>query len=169
GREEPFPGEERVLVPSPREVATYDLKPEMSAREVTQKLLDAFDRFDLMVCNLANLDMVGHTGIIPAAIRAVETVDECVGRIAARVLESGAQMLLTADHGNAEEMLDAGGGPQTAHSLNPVPLVLVGAGHEGRTLRSGGKLGDLAPTILDLWGCPQPEAMTGRSLLEGTR
>ena len=165
GREDPFAGEERVLVPSPREVATYDLKPEMSAAEVTDKLLERFSEHDLLVCNLANLDMVGHTGIMDAAIRAVETVDACVGRIVERVLADGARMLLTADHGNAEEMLDRHGRVQTAHSLNPVPLVLVGHGMEGTRLRPG-RLGDLAPTILGLWGLERPGEMTGQCLAE---
>jgi len=164
GVEQPVPGEERVLIPSPREVATYDLKPEMSAREVTEALLARRRGFDLCVCNLANLDMVGHTGIIPAAIKACETVDECVGRIVAAFLADGGQVFLTADHGNAEEMLDAQGGPQTAHSTNPVPLVHID-GKGGRALRPG-KLGDIAPTILASWGQAQPDSMTGASLFE---
>ena len=171
GREEPFPGEERVLVPSPREVATYDLKPQMSAEEVTDKFVEQWQsgRYSLVVCNLANLDMVGHTGIIPAAIKACETVDACVARIVETVLADGGRVLLTADHGNAEEMIDKNGEPQTAHSLNPVRLVLIGAEYEGRLSdvfrQEGGKLGDLAPTILDLWSVEKPAAMTGESLL----
>jgi 2,3-bisphosphoglycerate-independent phosphoglycerate mutase len=162
GVEEPLPGEERILIPSPREVATYDLKPQMSAREVTEALLARRAEFDLCVCNLANLDMVGHTGIIPAAVAACETVDECVGRLVSAFLDAGGQVFLTADHGNAEEMLDASGGPQTAHSTNPVPLVHLDAGG-GRPLKPG-KLGDIAPTILDSWSLPQPAAMSGQSL-----
>ncbi|MBU1039910.1 MAG: 2,3-bisphosphoglycerate-independent phosphoglycerate mutase [Proteobacteria bacterium] len=162
GVEEPVAGEERVLIPSPREVATYDLKPEMSAREVTEALLARRREFDLCVCNLANLDMVGHTGIIPAVIKACETVDECVGRIVDAFLADGGQVFLTADHGNSEEMLDAEGHTQTAHSLNPVPLVHIDT-KGGRTLKPG-KLGDIAPTILASWGQPQPDAMTGASL-----
>lgn len=162
GVEEPVPGEERVLIPSPREVATYDLKPEMSARQVTETLLSRRREFDLCVCNLANLDMVGHTGIIPAVITACETVDECVGCIVAAFLADGGQVFLTADHGNAEEMLDAQGNTQTAHSLNPVPLVHIDP-NGGRTLRPG-KLGDIAPTILASWGQAQPGSMTGASL-----
>jgi len=164
GVEDPLPGEERILIPSPREVATYDLKPEMSAREVTAALLEKRSAFDLCVCNLANLDMVGHTGVIPAAVAACETVDECVGRLVAAFLADGGQIFLTADHGNAEEMIDAQGGPQTAHSTNPVPLVHIdGAG--GHRLRSG-RLGDIAPTILASWGVAQPAAMTGASLFD---
>ena len=162
GLEEPVPGEERVLIPSPREVPTYDHKPEMSAREVTELLLTRRRDFDFCVCNLANLDMVGHTGLIPAAISACETVDECVGRLVEAFLADGGQVFLTADHGNAEEMLDASGGPQTAHSTNPVPLVHIDP-KGGRTLRPG-KLGDIAPTILASWGQAQPDTMTGASL-----
>ncbi|MBU1230813.1 MAG: 2,3-bisphosphoglycerate-independent phosphoglycerate mutase [Proteobacteria bacterium] len=165
GVEEPLPGEERVMVPSPREVPTYDHKPEMSAREVTLALLERRREFDLCVCNLANLDMVGHTGIIPAVITACETVDECVGRIVDAFLSDGGQVFLTADHGNAEEMLDALGGAQTAHSTNPVPLLHADQGG-GRRLKPG-KLGDIAPTILASWGQPKPDSMTGASLFEG--
>ncbi len=166
GVEEPFPGEERALIPSPREVATYDLKPEMSCDQVADKLLQEWGRgvHSLAVCNLANLDMVGHTGIIEAAVKACETVDAAVGRIAEAVLGSGGTILLTADHGNAEEMLDAEGRPQTAHSKNAVPLVLLRHGGDAVGLEPG-VLGDIAPTILDLWGAAKPEAMTGRSLL----
>ncbi|OIO01349.1 MAG: phosphoglycerate mutase (2,3-diphosphoglycerate-independent) [Desulfovibrionaceae bacterium CG1_02_65_16] len=162
GVEDAVPGEERVLIPSPREVATYDLKPRMSAREVTEALLARHADFDLCVCNLANLDMVGHTGIIPAAIQACETVDECVGRLVPAFLNAGGQVFLTADHGNAEEMLDASGGPQTAHSTNPVPLLHINASG-GRALAPG-KLGDIAPTILATWGLTKPAAMSGTSL-----
>jgi 2,3-bisphosphoglycerate-independent phosphoglycerate mutase len=165
GVEDALPGEERVLIPSPREVPTYDHKPQMSAREVTEELLARRREFDLCVCNLANLDMVGHTGIIPAVITACETVDECVGRIVEACLADGGQVFLTADHGNAEEMVDALGGPQTAHSTNPVPLVHID-GQGGRPLRPG-KLGDIAPTILASWGQPQPDSMTGVSLFKG--
>jgi len=162
GVEEPLPGEERVLIPSPREVATYDLKPQMSARAVTEALLARRADFDLCVCNLANLDMVGHTGVIPAAILACETVDECVGRLVSAFVAAGGQVFLTADHGNAEEMLDATGGPQTAHSTNPVPFLHIDP-HGGRALKNG-KLGDIAPTILASWGLTQPAAMSGASL-----
>jgi 2,3-bisphosphoglycerate-independent phosphoglycerate mutase len=164
GREEPFPGEDRVLIPSPRDVATYDLKPGMSAELVTETLLSKWGEYDLAVCNLANLDMVGHTGIIPAVIQACETVDACVGRLVERVLSTGGRVLLTADHGNAEEMIDKNGGPQTAHSTNPVALVYVEEGAPGAQVAPG-VLGDLAPTILELWGLPRPEAMTGTPLV----
>ena len=164
GVEEPVPGEERELIPSPREVATYDLKPEMSARAVTDRLLERRKSFDLCVCNLANLDMVGHSGVIPAVIKACEIVDECVGRIVAAFLADGGQVFLTADHGNAEEMLDAQGHTQTAHSLNPVPLVHIDP-NGGRRLKPG-RLGDIAPTILASWGLAQPASMTGASLFE---
>ena len=121
GREEPFPGEDRELVASPRDVATYDLKPEMSAAEVTARLLKLMPDYDLLVCNLANLDMVGHSGKIEATLRAVETVDACAGKLVDAMLARGGRVLLTADHGNAEEMLDQDGDPQTAHSKNPCP------------------------------------------------
>jgi 2,3-bisphosphoglycerate-independent phosphoglycerate mutase len=162
GVEEPLLGEERELVPSPREVPTYDHKPEMSAREVTEVLLARRKDFDLCVCNLANLDMVGHTGIISAAIEACEVVDECVGRLVPAFVEAGGQVFLTADHGNAEEMLDAKGGAQTAHSTNPVPLLHADA--RGGKRIAPGKLGDIAPTILASWGMDQPAAMSGQSL-----
>lgn len=162
GVEEPLPGEDRVLIPSPREVATYDLKPQMSALEVTQALLERKGAFDLCVCNLANLDMVGHTGVIPAAVAACEVVDQCVGRLVEAFLADGGQVFLTADHGNAEEMLDAAGGPQTAHSTNPVPLLHADP-TGGRPLRPG-KLGDIAPTILASLGLDKPAAMTGECL-----
>ncbi len=169
GVEEPLPGEERIMVPSPRDVPTYDLKPQMSAVEVTDRLVEALKsgRFDFLVCNLANMDMVGHTGIIPAVIAAVETVDVCVGRIRAAVHAVAGTLLITADHGNAEEMLTPEGTPQTAHSKNPVALVVAEVGAPGKPLRSGGKLADIAPTVLQLMGIPQPAEMTGQSLLEG--
>ncbi len=167
GREEPFPGEERVLVPSPRDVATYDLKPEMSAAQVTDSFLERWNAgdIDFAVCNLAILDMVGHTGIIPAVITACETVDACVGRIVEAVLARGGRVLLTADHGNAEEMIDADGQPQTAHSKNPVNLVLIEGDGRARPKLRAGVLGDIAPTILALWGVSKPARMTGESLL----
>lgn len=164
GREEPFEGEDRVLVPSPREVDTYDQKPQMSAEEVTDKLIARLPEYDLCVCNLANLDMVGHTGIIPAALKACETVDACVGRIVEAMLNIGGQVLLTADHGNAEEMIGTDGGPQTAHSTNPVPFVLISQSASSISLAPG-KLGDIAPTILELLGAEKPKAMTGISLI----
>lgn len=165
GREEPFPAEDRILVPSPREVATYDQKPQMSAEEVTDKLINALPDYSLCICNLANLDMVGHSGIIPAAIAACETVDACVGKIVEAVTKLGGQIFLTADHGNAEEMIDANGGPQTAHSLNEVPLVFIGDIFKGRT-PSTGALCDIAPSILNVMGISVPKEMTGKNLIE---
>ncbi|MEW5773102.1 MAG: 2,3-bisphosphoglycerate-independent phosphoglycerate mutase [Thermodesulfobacteriota bacterium] len=166
GREEPFPGEERVLTPSPREVATYDLKPEMSVFEVARRFRERWGKggISLAVCNLANLDMVGHTGMLTAAIAACQAVDTAVADIVGAVRASGGRVLLTADHGNSEEMIDSRGGPHTAHTLNQVPLVLLDDDWKGRTLRPG-KLADIAPTILDLWGVERPAAMTGKSLL----
>lgn len=170
GREEPFPGEDRVLVPSPREVPTYDLKPEMSAPEVAREFLSRWPKGDyaLGVVNLANLDMVGHTGDIRAAQAACRAVDEAAQAIISTVLQEGGRVILTADHGNAEEMLDAQGGTQTAHSMNPVPILLIGPDSNEESDMPGlidGKLGDVAPTILDLWGLNKPEEMTGVSLL----
>lgn len=167
GREEPFPGEDRRLIPSPRDVATYDLKPQMSAVQVTDTMLKewATAQYGFVVCNLANPDMVGHTGIIPAAIKACETVDACAARIIETVLESGGRLLITADHGNVEEMLTPDGKPQTAHTTNKVTLVVLDDGSV-KKLRPDGKLGDIAPTILRLWGLPVPKEMTGQSLLE---
>ena len=167
GSEVPSPGEERVLIPSPQEVATYDQKPAMSAPEVTDRLIERIGTgvFDFIVLNYANPDMVGHTGILEAAIAAMETVDACVGRVVDAVLAAGGSLLITADHGNCEQMLDAQGNVQTAHSSNPVPLILVDPEHRGQPLRQG-ILADLAPTILALMGLKKPVEMTGRCLLE---
>lgn len=167
GVEEPFAGEDRVLIPSPKEVSTYDQKPEMSAYLVTEELLKRIDedKYDVIILNLANCDMVGHTGMVPAAIKAVEAVDSCVGRITAKVLEKEGALLITADHGNAEQMADENGGPFTAHTCNPVWLVLVDEARKGATLREGGRLADIAPTMLDILGLPKPKEMTGESLL----
>lgn len=164
GLETPFPGEDRQLLPSPKTVATYDLKPEMSVFEVTKTVLAALDskHYDLIVCNFANLDMVGHTGIIPAAIKACQAVDHCVGQVMQAVGNLGGTLLVTADHGNAEDMLDTAGNPKTSHSLNPVPFVYVGPRQV--TVRQG-RLADVAPTILDIMGLPQPAEMTGQTLL----
>ncbi len=165
GREEPYPGEARIMVPSPK-VATYDLQPEMSARELTQKAVAAIQSgvYDLIILNFANPDMVGHTGVLRAAIKAVETVDAGLGAIAQAVAGQGGALLVTADHGNCETMRDPEtGGPHTAHTTNPVPVLLAG-GPEGRGLADG-ILADLAPTLLALMGVAQPGAMTGKSLL----
>lgn len=166
GREEPYPGEDRRLVPSPK-VATYDLQPEMSCFEVTRGLMEAIrsGAYHLLVCNLANGDMVGHSGILTAAIQACRVVDEAIRRIAEVTLEVGGILIITADHGNTDCMVDEQGQPHTAHTMNPVPCVIVGQGFEGRRLRQGGALCDVAPTILQLLGLPQPPEMDGRSLL----
>ena len=164
GQETPFTGEDRILVPSPK-VATYDLQPEMSAPELTDKAVQAIDsgQYDLIVLNFANPDMVGHTGVLAAAIKAVETVDTGLGRIADAIRRQHGALLVTADHGNCELMKDPEtGGPHTAHTTNPVPIVLIGGGD--RTIHEG-RLADLAPTLLDLMGIPQPKEMTGRSLV----
>jgi len=167
GVEEPFPGEDRCLIPSPKEVATYDQKPEMSAYLVTDELLRQIDRdvFDVIVLNFANADMVGHTGILSAAVRAIEAVDSCVGRLADKILGLGGLLLITADHGNAEIMVDESGGPHTAHTTDRVPFILVDDSRRGATLRSNGILADIAPTILYLFGISQPKEMTGTNLL----
>ena len=166
GRETAFPGEARILVPSPK-VATYDLQPEMSAPEVTDKVVEAIrsGRFDVVVLNYANPDMVGHTGVLDAAIKAVETVDACLGRLAEAVEAMGGTLVITADHGNAETMRDPGTGePHTAHTLNPVPFIVVNP--PGAVARvDDGRLADVAPTLLDILGLEKPGAMTGRSLL----
>ena len=180
GREEPFPLEDRILVNSPKDVATYDLKPQMSVLEVTDRFLEAWAAgpekdgvpYTLAVCNLANPDMVGHTGVIEAAVKALEYVDGCVARLVEVVLSSGGRVLMTADHGNVDVMLDETAHPQTAHTCNQVPLVVVERGADGERavpLRSGGKLGDIAPTLLDLWGLAKPGVMSGESLVEGVR
>ncbi len=169
GEEAPFAGEERILVPSPR-VATYDLKPEMSAPEVTDRLVAAIegDRFDLIVVNYANADMVGHTGDLAAAVRAIEALDTCLGRLAGAVRSAGGALAITADHGNAETMHDdRTRQPHTAHTTNPVPFVVVGLPEDasGAADLRGGRLADVAPTLLELLGLPRPAEMTGASLL----
>ena len=166
GEEKQYPGEDRILVPSPK-VETYDMKPEMSAYEVTDKVCEALenDKYDVVILNFANTDMVGHTGSLQAAIKAVEAVDECVGKIVKIIEEKQGNLLITADHGNAEQMIDyKTGEPHTAHTTNPVPIILVTANKEYK-LKENGKLADLAPTMLDLMGIKQPEEMTGESLL----
>lgn len=164
GREEEWGGEERRLVESPRDVPTYDHKPEMSARAAASAFIEGWQkdspRFGII--NFANPDMVGHTGVIPAAVSAIEAVDDCLGRVVETVLASGGACLITADHGNADNMLEPDGSPNTAHSLNPVPLILT---VEGPALTGGGILADVAPTILEALGIDQPEEMTGHSLI----
>jgi 2,3-bisphosphoglycerate-independent phosphoglycerate mutase len=165
GRETVFPGEERILVPSPK-VATYDQQPEMSAAEVTEKVVEAIraHRFDVIVLNYANSDMVGHTGRLDAAVEAVETVDTCLGRLSEAVEQAGGTLVITADHGNAEMMSDPETGePHTAHTLNPVPFIVINPSTAVQQLADG-RLSDVAPTLLDLLGLPQPAAMTGHSL-----
>ena len=165
GVEEPNEGEDRILVKSPK-VATYDLKPEMSAYEVCDKLVEAIksDKYDVIIINFANPDMVGHTGVEDAAIKAVEAVDECVGRAVEAIKEVNGQMFICADHGNAEQLIDEETGePFTAHTTNQVPFILVNA--EGYGLREGGCLADIAPTLIELMGMEQPKEMTGKSLL----
>jgi len=162
GREQEWPGESRVLVPSPREVGTYDKKPEMSAAEVAARVAAEAANYDFVIVNFANPDMVGHTGSIPAAIAAVETTDRALGVVLDAVRRAGGTALVTADHGNAETMLAPDGvSPHTAHTTNPVPLVVT---DPKLTLRDGGELSDLAPTILSMLGIPQPGEMTGRAL-----
>ena len=166
GDETPFPGEDRIMVHSPK-VATYDLQPQMSAPEVTDKVIGAIDsgKYDLIVLNFANCDMVGHTGFFDAAVKAVETIDAGIGRIYDALQKNNGTAIITADHGNAEMMIDAeSGGPHTAHTINPVPCLLVN-GPDGAKIRPGGKLADIAPTILELLKIEKPIEMTGESLL----
>jgi 2,3-bisphosphoglycerate-independent phosphoglycerate mutase len=167
GVETPYPGEERILVPSPK-VATYDLKPEMSADEVTDRLVDAIRsrQYGAIICNFANGDMVGHTGNLAAATRAIEVLDECIGRAVAAMRDAGGEVLITSDHGNAETMLDeASRQPHTAHTLNVVPLLYVG---RKAKIANRGALQDVAPTLLAMMGLPQPPQMTGKSLIAFT-
>jgi 2,3-bisphosphoglycerate-independent phosphoglycerate mutase len=167
GREDSYPGEDRIMVPSPK-VATYDLQPEMSAQELTDKAVDAIrsGKYALIVLNYANPDMVGHTGILSAAIKAVEVVDTGVGQLAQAVQDAGGALLITADHGNCELMRDPDtGGAHTAHTTNPVPLLLMGPGDVSL---AEGRLSDVAPTLLELMNLPKPIEMTGASLLRRT-
>jgi 2,3-bisphosphoglycerate-independent phosphoglycerate mutase len=166
GVEQPFPGEDRVLVPSPK-VATYDLKPEMSAGGIAQAVVKAVEdgTFDVMVVNFANADMVGHSGKIEPTIKAVETVDACLGEIEKAVRARGGAMLITADHGNAEQMIDpATGGPHTAHTTNPVPFIVVSENAKQFTLKQNGSLRDISPTILGMLNLAEPKEMTGKDL-----
>ena len=165
GVEAPFEGEDRALIASPK-VATYDLQPEMSAFEVADECVKRIEsgKYDVIILNFANCDMVGHTGIFEAAVKAVEAVDTCAGKVINAVLAAGGQVLLTADHGNADQMREPDGAPFTAHTTNPVPFLVAGAGDV--KLREGGVLADIAPTMLKLMGLPQPEEMTGKSIIE---
>ena len=165
GVEQPYEGEDRILVKSPA-VATYDLQPEMSAYEVTDKLVAAIKtgKYDMIILNYANCDMVGHTGVFEAAVKAVEAVDECVGKVVTAIREMDGVALITADHGNADKMIDTDGSPFTAHTTNPVPFILVNA-DPAYKLREGGCLADIAPTLIELMGMKQPAEMTGKSLL----
>lgn len=166
GKEEPYKNEDRALVKSPK-VATYDLQPEMSAYEVCDEMVRRIEseKYDVIILNFANCDMVGHTGVFDAAVKAVEAVDTCVGRIVTALAKVGGAMLLTADHGNADKMYEADGSPFTAHTTNPVPLLVYGV--PGAVLRDGGRLADLAPTMLKLMGLAQPQEMTGKSIITG--
>ena len=166
GEEEPNIGEDRVLIPSPK-VATYDLQPEMSAYEVAEKAAERIrsGKYDLMILNFANPDMVGHTGVLEAAIKAVEAVDECVGKAVEAIKEVDGTMFICADHGNAEQLIDyKSGAPFTAHTTNPVPFILVNY-DPAYTLREGGCLADIIPTLIEVMGKEQPKEMTGKSLL----
>ena len=165
GVEATFPGEDRALIHSPK-VATYDLKPEMSAYEVCEESVKRIesDKYDMIILNYANCDMVGHTGVFDAAVKAVEAVDACVGRTADAVLQKGGTVIITADHGNADKMYEADGSPFTAHTTNPVPFVIVGRGTELK-LRTDGRLADISPTMLDLMDIPVPKEMTGKSII----
>ncbi|SOC40175.1 2,3-bisphosphoglycerate-independent phosphoglycerate mutase [Ureibacillus acetophenoni] len=164
GSEQTFPGEERILIPSPK-VPTYDLKPEMSAYEVTEALLQAIeeDKFDAIILNFANPDMVGHSGMLEPTIKAIETVDECLGKIVDAIIEKGGAAIITADHGNSDEVVTIKGEPMTAHTTNPVPVIVT---KSDVVVRDGGILADLAPTMLKLLGLKQPEEMTGKPLIE---
>ena len=166
GVEEPNPGEDRILVPSPK-VATYDLQPEMSAPEVCEKLIEAIrsHKYDAIIINFANPDMVGHTGVLEAAVKAVETVDECVGKTVETLVEEGGNMFLCADHGNCEQMIDYGTGePWTAHTTNPVPFVIINY-PDAKAVKKDGRLCDIAPTLLEMMGIEKPKEMTGESLI----
>ncbi len=168
-RDEPFSHEDREMAPSTRTVSTYDQAPEMSAHEITEKVLKEIESgvADLLIVNYANGDMVGHTGVLEAAIKAVETVDECVGQVVEATLKKGGSLIVTADHGNCEQMIDPEtGGPHTAHTTYDVPLIVVEPGLEGRKLKTDGRLADIAPTALELLGLPIPAEMTGEPLLK---
>ncbi len=167
GEEKVYEGEDRVLIDSPK-ISTFDLKPEMSAYEVCEEACARIrsGKYDMVILNYANCDMVGHTGIFDAAVKAVETVDECVGKLTDATLEMGGVILITADHGNADKMYEDDGSPFTAHTTNPVPLAVVGYGHDFKLKAEGGRLCDLSPTMLEIMGIEQPKEMTGVSLIE---
>lgn len=167
GEETPNKNEDRVLIPSPK-VATYDLKPEMSALEVTEKVIEKLDEqiYDVVILNFANCDMVGHTGVFDATVKTVKTVDNCVQKVVDKILELGGNAIITADHGNADKMCDENGKPFTAHTTNLVPFIVVGEEFIGRELREGGKLCDVAPTLLEMMGVDIPKEMSGKSLLK---
>lgn len=167
GEEKVYPGEDRVLIDSPK-ISTFDLKPEMSAYEVCDAACERVlsDKYDVVILNYANCDMVGHTGVFDAAVKAVETVDECVGKLADATLKMNGVILITADHGNADKMYEADGSPFTAHTTNPVPLIVAGYGTDFKLKEKGGKLCDLSPTMLDIMGIEKPKEMTGESLIE---
>ena len=164
GEEKPFAGEDRIIVPSPKDVPTYDYKPEMSAPEVTAKVVEALPNYDLVILNFANPDMVGHTGVVKAGIKAVETIDDCVRQVVQKTLELDGQLLITADHGNCELMRNPDGSPNTAHTTNLVQLIYVARDTAGARIESG-ILADVAPTLLALLGQPQPAEMTGHTLV----
>lgn len=168
-RDDPFPGQSQEMAQSPRDVSTYDQKPEMSAADVTEFVLKEIEsgRSELLIVNFANGDMVGHTGVLEAAVKAVETVDDCVGKIVDATLNAGGSLVITADHGNCEQMIDPEtGGPHTAHTTYDVPLIVVEPGLQGKSLREGGRLADIAPTVLALMGLEKPAEMTGESLVD---
>jgi 2,3-bisphosphoglycerate-independent phosphoglycerate mutase len=167
GEEKEFPGEQRILIPSPKDVATYDLKPEMSARQVTEALVKKFSTEDisLVIANLANADMVGHTGNFEASVKACEVIDECLGKVVDAALSKKGRVVITADHGNIEQLIDYDTGmPHTAHTINRVPLILVDDGRKQSRLQEGTAI-DVAPTVLQLLGVPQPQEITGHSLI----
>ena len=166
GVEKPNAKEDRELIPSPK-VATYDLQPEMSAFEVTEKVLEKLDSnvYDVVILNFANCDMVGHTGVFDAAVTAVNTVDTCVGKVVDKILSMGGAAIITADHGNADKMIAEDGSPFTAHTTNLVPFIVAGKDFKGKKLRDGGILADVAPTLLDMMDVPVPQEMTGKTLI----
>jgi len=166
GVEKPNEGEDRYLIPSPK-VATYDLKPEMSAYEVTDEAVKQINsgKYDVMILNFANCDMVGHTGVLEAAVAAVTAVDKCVAKVIAAIKKNGGEAIITADHGNAEKMIDSDGGPFTAHTTGKVPLILVSDRYKEAKLRDDGILADIAPTLLQLIGIPVPPEMTGKTMI----